>query len=156
MTTPLSRIVLHRLARPTVAGLALLACVQGASAEEGLGGFLASIFGAAPQPAAAPVPAGVMPARRVHASRPLVVRLHRNPKPVVTAQLPPGKTGPVSIFEDTTLRRGDAVMTPKGMRVFAGSTSWPYVAADFVSLPDAPLSRDTTKVLANLDRVPRG
>ena len=158
MTSSPARTALRRLARPAIVGLAILTCVQGASAEEGLGGFLASIFGGAPQTAAAPPEVReAVPVRRFR-SRPLVVRLHRaKPRAVMTAAAqPPGKTGPVSIFEDRTLRRGDAVMTPKGVRVFAGSTSWPYAPTDFVSLSDAPLSRDTTKVLATLDRVPRG
>ena len=69
----------------------------------------------------------------------------------------PTKPGKVSIFEDRTLRRGDAVMMAQGIRVFAGSNSWPYTPGDFVGLDDAKhLSRDTTKVLVQLDKLPRG
>ena len=75
---------------------------------------------------------------------------------IVMAQAPT-KPGKVSIFEDRTLKRGDAVMTADGIRVFAGSASWPYTKADFIDLASAKdLNKDTTKVLAEVDRLPRG
>ena len=63
----------------------------------------------------------------------------------------------MSIYEDRTLRRGDAVMTADGVRIFAGSSSWPYTAGDFVSLRDAKnVDRDASKTFAQLDKLPRG
>ena len=55
------------------------------------------------------------------------------------------------------MRRGDAVMTAKGVRIFAGSSSWPYAESDFVALTDSgEVSKTTSKVLAQLDKLPRG
>ena len=52
-------------------------------------------------------------------------------RPVEVAALP---SKPTSIYEDRTLRRGDAVMTDKGLRIFDGSRSFPYLPSDFVDL----------------------
>ncbi len=69
----------------------------------------------------------------------------------------PTRPGKVSIFEDKTLRRGDAVMTVKGIRIFAGSNSWPYQDSDFVALADArQLDKGLQKILLAIDRMPRG
>jgi hypothetical protein len=58
----------------------------------------------------------------------------------------------VTIYTDKTLRRGDAVMTTNGMRVFNGSTSWPYKTDDFVALATAPkLSSSLRKQLHAID-----
>lgn len=45
----------------------------------------------------------------------------------------PGPTAarPASFFEDTTLRRGDVVVTPDGLMVFRGSKRFPYASGDF-------------------------
>src|ERR1700712_3001605 len=51
--------------------------------------------------------------------------------------LAPTRPGKVSIFYDKTLQPGDAVMSFKGIRIFAGSKSWPYHDSDFVALADA-------------------
>lgn len=164
-----SRVALRRSARLAIAGTAILAAVHGASASDdaGVHDFFSAIFGGGSQSAAAPVPAPSAPVASVDSApsyrhvrtfraRPLTVRLHRAKPRVVVAQAPT-KPEKVSIFEDRTLRRGDAVMTADGIRIFAGSKSWPYSADDFVSLGDAThLSKDTTKVLAQLDRMPRG
>ena len=88
--------------------------------------------------------------------RPLTVKLNR-PKIVRPAQIAQGRTTPVkvSIFEDKTLQRGDAVMTTKGIRIFAGSNSWPYQASDFVALSNArQMDKGMQKVLLDLDRMP--
>jgi hypothetical protein len=58
------------------------------------------------------------------------------PKAVAHADIPHTK-GPVSIYTDRTLRRGDSIMTAQGLRVFRGSNAFPYRAADFVALADA-------------------
>lgn len=162
MTTSTTRGPLRRSARLILAGALSLAAVHGAAADDnGLDHFFSSIFGGAAPQQAAPAPAAVQtfedapsaPRRRY---RPLTVRLHPA-KPRLAFVDKPVKPEPVSIFEDRTLKRGDAVMMASGVRVFAGSTSWPYAAKDFVALGDAKLlSRDTSKVLAQLDKVPRG
>ncbi len=163
ITASSTRATLRRSARLGLAGAALLAAATGASADEGgLGGFLASIFGGHPQQQAAPAPRpapGYAPAetpyRRVRA-RALTVRLHQARPRLVVAQAP-AKPGKVSIYEDRTLRRGDAVMTAEGIRIFAGSSSWPYTSGDFVSVKDAKnVDRDASKMFAQLDKLPRG
>ncbi len=163
MTTAYTpRASLRRTARLGLAGAALLVAVTGASADEGgLGGFLSSIFGdhsqqapAAAAPASQPGPAGGQD-RRLR-SRSLTVRL-RQAKPRFAVAQSPTKPGKVSIYADRTLRRGDAVMTAEGVRIFAGSSSWPYTAGDFVALKDSKnVDRDTSKELALLDKAPRG
>ncbi len=156
---------LRLTARVAIAGALTLGAMQSASADDaGLHGFFSAMFGggaAEPQqaPAAAEAPSAGEPSevRRIARYHPLTVRLHKPaPRLVVTRDVPT-KPVKVSIFQDKTLRRGDAVMTSQGIRVFAGSSSWPYVPQDFVSLDDAGrLSQDTSKVLAELDRAPRG
>jgi hypothetical protein len=164
----------HAMPRRTLilvlAGMTTLATVQGASAEDGIGGFFSSIFGGgsshqqASAPAAAPASYEPSPTygrsytRFSHSfhQRTLTVRLHKAAPKVGLAQVPT-KPEKVSIFEDRTLKRGDAVMTADGIRVFAGSAAWPYTKADFVDLAAAKdLSKDTVKVLAEVDRLPHG
>lgn len=71
----------------------------------------------------------------------------------------PNKSDPgvkVTIYEDKTLRRGDAVMTTAGMRVFAGSNSFPYSESDFVAVSTKEgVSKDVAKTLIAMDRVSR-
>jgi hypothetical protein len=175
MTTLDTRGALRRTARFAIAGAAILGAVQGASADDaGVHDFFSAIFGGGAgsagngeeartnsAPAASPTVDGPIERHHSFRSRPLTVRLHRAPKDaspkLVVSRDVPAKPGKVSIFEDKTLRRGDAVMTSKGIRIFAGSNSWPYVPQDFVSLAEADhMSQDTSKVLAQLDRAPRG
>ncbi len=140
------------LAGIVVVGLAAVAFAQSASAGDG--DFFSSIFGGAPaQPAAVPQVSDPFdggydqPVRR----RPLTVKLHR-PKMAHIAK-PDGKPVKVSIFEDKTLRRGDAVMTTSGIRIFAGSSSWPYRQSDFVAIADAGhMNGSYQKALLVLDR----
>jgi hypothetical protein len=158
-------VALRRTARLGLAGAMLVVAVTGASADDGIGGLLNSIFGGQPQQSApapdvsadpAPHLAPVLRQVRRIRDRPLTVRLHAAKPRLVVAQAPT-KPGRVSIYEDRTLRRGDAVMTADGVRIFAGSSSWPYVARDFVQLKDSKsIDRDTWNVLAQLDRAPRG
>ena len=137
--------------RAAIAGVALLGAVQTATAEDG--DFFSSIFGGgAQQPApqtAEPAPDSAdQPIRR----RPLTVKLHR-PKVLRETKIdkPVGK---VSIYQDRTLRRGDAVMTAKGIRIFAGSSSWPYREDDFVAISAAGrMDKGYQKVLLDLDRL---
>ncbi len=71
-----------------------------------------------------------------HLARKRVVHVHiERPKMIARADLP--QNGPVTIYNDRTLRRGDAVMTAQGLRVFRGSGRFPYHPSDFVALADA-------------------
>lgn len=154
-----TRGTLRCVVRAALAASALLGAVQGASADDGVQRFFSAIFGGAPRPAPPVVTLDERPPAMVRARPlrrgPLVVRLHPA-KPRFALAEAPGKVGRVSIFEDRTLRRGDAVMMRGGVRVFAGSASWPYRPADFVSLDDArQLGRSTSEVLAQLDKAPR-
>ena len=55
---------------------------------------------------------------------------------------PPGGNRIKSLLHDFTLRRGDAVMTSKGFKVFHGASRFPYKRNDFVTLAQ---SRDIRK-----------
>ena len=61
----------------------------------------------------------------------------------------------VSIFQDATLRNGDAVMMADGIHVFHGVGAWPYRPRDFVRLPlAASLDWHLRQTLNDLDRNP--
>jgi hypothetical protein len=100
-------------------------------------------FGAPPPPPspsywpAAPMQA--MPhlsaAPRLRKKQVVHVKITR-PKAIAHADIPAPK-GPVSIYNDRTLQRGDSVMTAQGLRVFKGSSRFPYHASDFVPLAEA-------------------
>ena len=169
MTTLFAHPSRRTTARLTLAGFALLVAAQGAAAaENGVQQWFSAMFGDAAQPAAA-TPAqsrgdgGARPRRR-HAdavqprriwAKPLTVRLHHAAPRSMVAQVPT-KPGKVSIYQDHTLRPGDAVMMADGLRVFAGSKSWPYRATDFRSLDGGKrFGRETSRFFAALDRVPR-
>ena len=78
-----------------------------------------------------------------HASHPLTIR---HPSERI-----------ISIYEDATLRKGDAVMTRNGIRVFAGSMTWPYLEADFQTISEAQFLRPKTReVLGELDHQRHG
>ncbi len=142
------------------AGVALAAGPVRAE-EGGLFGFLSSAFGggAAPAPALAPAPA----AGEGEPSRPLTVR--RAPKRAAgtgrarMARIPT-KSGPVSIYEDPTLREGDAVMTKSGMKVFAGgrfTPDHPYGETDFVAVSAArTVAPGLRKTVIDLNKLPHG
>jgi hypothetical protein len=68
--------------------------------------------------------------------RPVVHLRIVRPKAIAHADIPHTK-GPVSIYTDRTLRRGDSVMTAQGLRVFKGASHFPYRAADFAPLAEA-------------------
>ncbi|MBY6243100.1 DUF2865 domain-containing protein [Methylosinus sp. Sm6] len=58
-----------------------------------------------------------------------------------------------ALYRDPTLRRGDAVMTDRGVRIFRGAGRFPYTDADFRPLsqtPDVPAGM--RRKLAALDR----
>ncbi len=154
-----------------VLGTAVLmaGAATGASAEDGVQNFFSSIFGGGeqrqaapesqPQPSSAPA-TDVSGTRPRYAPRALTVKLHR-PKVIREAHVSrvaqvPSKPDKVSIFVDKTLRRGDAVMTRHGMRIFAGSSSWPYRDNDFVAVAEAGrMDKGIQTTLLSLDSLPR-
>ncbi len=132
----------------------LVAAAPARAADGGFFGFLSSLGGgAAPAPAEAPPSA--------EPERPLTVRPFRK-KRAARASLAhanvPGKTGPVSIYEDPTLRTGDAVMTKAGMRVFSGarySPDRPYGDDDFVAVSASKsVTPGLKKTLIELNKLP--
>lgn len=132
----------------------LLTVATGASAREdgGIQGFFAHAFGMdSPQQDASPN--WYDPDQE---DRPLVVTPHRRRTTIRPPKIAKGPTAPVSIYEDTTLRRGDAVMTANGIRIFQGSRTLPYRDTDFVAIADSTnVSRDVAKALNAVDRLPR-
>ena len=79
--------------------------------------------------------------------------------PVVFANLiklpKPPKPAVVSIYEDRTLRNGDAVMMVDGIHIFQGLGEWPYRPRNFVRLTlTASLGWHLRQTLDALDRNP--
>lgn len=150
-----------RLARSLVAVGVLTAMVQGAVARDNSGAAQFFSQGSDDAGGAAVAPAAQHEAvprlRPARAFRPLTVRRHIRPTTMLAqAAQGPSKPEKVSIFEDPTLRRGDAVMTVTGIRIFIGSKSWPYRAEDFVALADAGrLDARVHKILASLSSAPQ-
>lgn len=136
-----------------------------ARAEDGgLFGFLRTALGGGDS---APAPASPAPmASEGEQVRPLTVR--RAPKKAAHAPGTgrahlahvPTKTGPVSIYEDPTLRSGDAVMTKDGMKVFAGgrfSPDHPYADGDFIAVSAAKtVAPEMKKTVIELNKLPHG
>lgn len=60
----------------------------------------------------------------------------------------------VSITRDFTLRKGDAIMTKQGFRVFRGAARWPYRPHDFTTLAQARnFSREERAKLREIERI---
>ena len=172
MTSVRTRTDFGRVGRAVATGASFLALVTGALADDaGVRGFFAQQMqeqenAVRPSPVLAiptAAPTGAFIGRRPRTRsasrgmRSLTVRLHH---PAVSSGSQVAQTDRkperVSIYEDRTLRRGDAVMMAKGMRIFVGSKSWPYTDADFVSLVDAGrVDPAVQKALAELERLPR-
>jgi len=58
----------------------------------------------------------------------------------------------VALLRDFTLRRGDAVMTPRGFMVFQGQTRLPFARKDFVALTQAAMPSDDRAALMAMQR----
>lgn len=139
-----------------------------ARAEDGgFFGFLSSALGGGSSPAPAPAPAPT--ASEGERVRPLTVRRAVKKPGSAAARAAtgrarmarlPGKAGPVSIYEDRTLRDGDAVMTKDGMKVFAGgrfSPDHPYSEADFVAVSASKaVAPNLKKTVIELNKLPHG
>lgn len=141
--------------------VALLAGGPARAEDGGFFGFLSSALGGGGSPAPAVAPPTASESEQV---RPLTVR--RTPKrsahSSARAQMAkvPTKTGPVSIYEDSTLRDGDAVMTKSGMKVFAGgrfSPDHPYGETDFVAVSASKsVAPNLKKTVIDLNKLPHG
>ena len=58
-----------------------------------------------------------------------------------------------SLLRDFTLRRGDAVMTARGVRVFHGGAHYPFRRQDFVALNHSPdISKDARSTFKAIER----
>jgi hypothetical protein len=58
----------------------------------------------------------------------------------------------LSLLNDSTLRKGDSIMTPNGILVFRGAGRTPYAQNDFATLADAAMPRDKREILAAIER----
>ncbi len=134
----------------------LLAAVDRASArDDSVLQFFSSAFGGAGASSSQVTPSDAtidLPLQE----RPLTIRPRRRPRLAVAAL--PVKPAKVAILEDPTLRRGDAVMTAEGLRIFVGSNASPHRRNDFVALANSggDISKTTEKILVNLNRRPGG
>jgi hypothetical protein len=70
-------------------------------------------------------------------SRPRIVEKLRLLRPKALARTDLPQKLAISIYDDRTLRRGDSVMSTHGLRVFRGSSTFPYRPTDFVDLEQA-------------------
>jgi hypothetical protein len=142
----------------------LLAGGPARAEDGGFFGFLSAALGGGGGGGGSPAPAVAPPtASESQQVRPLTVR--RSPKrgpSSARAQMAkvPTKTGPVSIYEDRTLRDGDAVMTKSGMKVFAGgrfSPDHPYGETDFVAVSASKsVAPGLRKTVIDLNKLPHG
>jgi hypothetical protein len=140
--------------------IAITALVSAAPASPGYAGDDGSIgaffreqfgIGAAPQPE--PQPDYSLPD-----DHPIIVRPRHKHIAARRAdtKVAVGPVAPVSIYDDRTLRPGDAVMTAKGVRVFLGGHQAPYTEADFTALSDTEgLPKQVEKELVVIDKAPR-
>lgn len=122
--------------------------------DAGIGAFFREQFGIGAAPDAAPQ----QPAWEPTESRPVIIRpRHRHVAARrLEVKVAVGPVAPVSIYEDKTLRAGDAVMTAKGVRVFMGGHGTPYAESDFAALTDADgLPKQVAKALLIIDKAPR-
>ena len=132
----------------------MLAAVDPAAArDDGVLQFFSSVFGGAGASSSQVAPSGEN-IESPRQGRPLTVRPRRIPRLAVAAV--PIKPEKVAILEDRTLRRGDAVMTAGGLRIFVGSTSGLHTKDDFIDLAKSghEVTTTTEKVLADLNRRP--
>ncbi len=68
-----------------------------------------------------------------------------------------GTAPKVSMYNDTTLQTGDAVMTKHGLRIFQGSDTFPFRPEDFTTLSKARgLTTMVRRSLADADQDPNG
>lgn len=145
------------------AGLAVAGLISGAGtarADDGFFSFFQQTFGGGEASRQA-VPSSDAPDFD-DAAPPLTVRRHprrhRNyvAVPVRTPQETLADSRGVTLYTDRTLARGDVVMTTHGLRMFAGSSSWPHTDDDFVAVSsESRLTPDMRRELKSIDRASR-
>lgn len=147
-------------------GLAVGGLMSGAGtarADDGFFSFFQQTFGGG-EPAKQAVP--VVPSSDApdsdDAAPPLTVRRHPRRHrsyaavPVRTPQEILADSKGVTLYTDKTLARGDVVMTVHGLRMFAGSKSWPHTDGDFVAMSsDSKLTPDMRQELKSIDLASR-
>lgn len=76
---------------------------------------------------------------------------------VCSCQAASAETGDASAYlKDFTLRPGDTVVTPQGMRVVRSGSRYPFKAGDFLSLAETrDVPRSTRRALAAIERAMR-
>lgn len=150
-----------RLGKVLWAGVAVASLVSGAGAaraSDGFFSFFQEAFGANPSGrASAPTYGDPGYSGYDYDAPPLTVRRrsHRHASYTPAARTPQevlADSKGVTIYTDKTLEQGDVVMTPHGLRVFDGTSSFPHTDEDFVTLSDAPrMSSDKRKQLHSID-----
>ncbi|MBA1155681.1 hypothetical protein [Microvirga mediterraneensis] len=161
MSKPRSQFVLSARSCSVLAAALILPFAIGAVPAQAQGIF--GLFRAFSQPAApAPPPPsfGYQPDPEVERPR---RKARPRPKPVAVEQpevrkpIEPKPMGEIdnpvpALLADSTLRRGDMVMFPDGLRVFAGRTGGPHKLTDFKPVAQAGklLSRETRKLVKHL------
>jgi len=116
-------------------------------------GFFDELFGQERSPQAAPLwpPEDTLPPVKSHrqgSSHHHIVNLAQQ----IPGAWPQGSAWEV-FLHDPTLKNGDAVMTPDGLRIFTGSEEWDHAPDDFAKLSDiAGLPQGERKRLASVER----
>jgi hypothetical protein len=126
---------------------------------QGLFGFLRALTQPA-APAPAPQPFGYQPDSALEQPqrkarprlKPVAVEQAEIKKPVEPKPVGEIPNPVPALLADNTLRPGDMVMFPDGLRVFTGKPGGPHKLADFKPLAQAGkhLSRETRKLVAHL------
>jgi hypothetical protein len=165
----------RRTALRTIATLIVAsACLSGvSSAQAGLFDDLFGVSGAPDFPSAE-IHGRHMPSRRGHTTLKTHVRAHEPVEAPPAAGVASAGEGaapkraefcawgdraakPIdrteALMRDATLRRGDVIVTDKGVRVFAGRAACPHTVADFQALAQArALPRGERTVLVAIER----
>lgn len=160
MSKPQSRLTSLTRSCWGLAVLLLLPFAIGAvpAQAQGLSGFFRALFQPT-IPAPAPsydnrlLPGIEQPRRRVRPRpKPRIVEQPEIRKPIEPRPIGEIDNPVPALLADTTLRRGDMVMFPDGLRVFAGRPGGPHKLADFKPVAQAGklLSRQTRKHVKHL------
>jgi len=161
MSKPRRQLVLSARPCSVLAAALILPFLIGAVPVQAQGIFgLFRAFSQPTAPAPAPQPLGYQPDPGPERPR---RKARPRPKPVAVAQpevrkpIEPKPMGEIdnpvlALLADRTLRRGDMVMFPDGLRVFAGRTGGPHKLTDFKPVAQAGklLSRETRKLVKHL------
>ncbi|MBB3020957.1 hypothetical protein FHR70_004045 [Microvirga lupini] len=161
MSKPRSRLASLARSCSVLAAALILPFAIGAVPAQAQGIFgLFRAFSQPTAPAPAPQPSGYQPDPGSERPR---RKARPRPKPVAVAQpevrkpIEPKPMGEIdnpvpALLADGTLRRGDMVMFPDGLRVFAGRTGGPHKLTDFKPVAQAGklLSRETRKLVKHL------